>query len=76
MFFKKCESFDGLYVDTDGKRYDISATRRTRDPQGINCGYTEFATMEDAIKAWGLTASDPPLPSPPTLIDDENTVDV
>ncbi len=75
MFYRRSECWDGEYVDAAGRRYTISGARRMRNARGTNVGYTEFASLEEALEAWGLTASPPPAPEMPS-IDDENVVDV
>lgn len=54
MFYAKILDPEGLYVDSDGKRFCISAARRVRSPQGVNVGCEEFATLEEALEAWNL----------------------
>lgn len=41
-------------MDADGVRFSISSARRVRSPQGVNVGYEEFPSLEDALEAWGL----------------------
>lgn len=75
MFYRRSEDQAGEYVDAAGRRYSISGARRMRNAMGTNVGYTEFASLEEALEAWGLTVSPPPAPEMPS-IDDENVVDV
>lgn len=44
-------------MDADGVRFSISSARRVRSPQGVNVGYEEFPSLEDALAAWGLRES-------------------
>lgn len=37
-----------------GLRWDVCAARRVRDAKGVNVGYVEFPSLEDALAAWGL----------------------
>ncbi len=53
-YYAKFKSPDGEYVDSTGVRYDVSAVRRVRNHQGVNVGYEEFATLEEALEAWNL----------------------
>ena len=54
MFFAKFECTDGAYVDAQGARYDVVSVRRVRNRSGVNVGYEEFPSLEDALAAWGL----------------------
>ena len=56
MFFAKFECTDGAYVDAQGARYDVVSVRRVRNRSGVNVGYEEFPSLEDALAAWGLVA--------------------
>lgn len=56
MFYAKILDPEGLYVDSDGKRFCISAARRVRSPQGVNAGFVEFPSLEVALEHWGLVA--------------------
>lgn len=57
MYYKKTMMHDGLYVDADGVRWDVLAARRVRDAKGVNVGYEEFSSLDDALEAWGLRDS-------------------
>ena len=46
---------NGDYIAEDNTRYVVSSARRVRNPHGINIGYEEFPSLEDALKAWNLT---------------------
>lgn len=60
--FARFESADGAYVDAAGMRFAVSEVRRVRSAAGVNVGYEEFPTLEDALEAWGLTlANEKPL---------------
>lgn len=65
-FYAKFPAADGAYVDADNIRYDLSVVRRVRDPQGVNVGYTEFPSLEAALKHWQLTPFVEPEPSTET----------
>lgn len=54
MYFLKMKDAGGEYIASDGTRYSIVMVRRIRTAQGINAGYEEFASLEDALTAWGL----------------------
>ena len=55
MFYAKFTDQEGCYMDADGVRFSISSARRVRSPQGVNVGYEEFPSLDDALGAWGLT---------------------
>lgn len=55
MFYKLEKDLQGEYVGPDGQRYAVLVARRVRSPYGVNVGYAEFASLEAALDAWGLT---------------------
>lgn len=56
MYFKKTLDASGDFVDADGLRWSVSMARRVRSAAGVNVGYVPFASLEDALAAWGLSA--------------------
>ena len=54
MYYKKTMMHDGPYADAAGKRWDVCEARRVRDAKGVNVGYEEFPSLDDALAAWGL----------------------
>ena len=54
MYFKLVPGESGDYVGMDGTRYSVLAARRVRSAEGVNAGYEAFASLEDALKAWGV----------------------
>ena len=52
--FKKSEDPMGDYVNLDGTRYSIVIARRIRSTDGVNVGYREFSSLQDALLAWKL----------------------
>lgn len=56
MYFKKWPDPMGDYVDAEGKRFSLALARRVRSAAGVNVGYVPFASLEDALAAWGLSA--------------------
>lgn len=54
MYYKRIMMLDGPYVDAAGQRWDVCAAFRVRDAKGVNVGYEEFPSQEDALAAWGL----------------------
>ena len=54
MYYKRIMMLDGPYVDAAGQRWDVCAAFRVRDAKGVNVGYEEFPSLEDALAAWGL----------------------
>lgn len=55
MVYKKVQNEEGNYVDTQHTRWDILEAHEAWTPQGINVGWDEFANLEDAAAAYGLT---------------------
>ena len=55
MVYKKIESEFGPYQDSDGLLYEIFEAINVMTPQGKNVGWDEFANIEDASQAYGLT---------------------
>lgn len=47
---------NGDYIAEDNTRFTVSTARRVRSADGINVGYEQFASLADALAAWGLTA--------------------
>ena len=64
--FARFESADGAYVDAAGVRFAVSEVRRVRNAAGVNVGYEAFASLQDALEAWGLRVSPAELLSTPT----------
>lgn len=56
MFFRKDMDASGGFVDADGLRWSVSMARRVRSAAGVNVGYVPFASLEEALAAWGLSA--------------------
>ena len=54
MLYKKIEDEAGEYVDAQGCRFTVQSARRVRTAEGVNVGYVDFPSMEDALAAWGL----------------------
>lgn len=54
MVYAKFNDAQGDYVNEQGERFVVVAARRVRNVQGVNEGYTEFGSLEDALNAWGL----------------------
>lgn len=76
MFFRKYKSYDGSYIDQDGIRYDVCATKRQRGDSGINVGYTEFPDLKTALEAWGLSLAPEPPPEPPAAAPETEDTDI
>lgn len=49
------DSPQGAYVRRDGTRCDLLCVGNIRTPQGLNVGWTPFATLADCLAAWELT---------------------
>ena len=56
MFFRKDMDASGGFVDADRLRWSVSMARRVRSAAGVNVGYVPFASLEEALAAWGLSA--------------------
>lgn len=56
MKIKKILDSDGEWMDADGQRYSLLVVRRLRNAAGVNVGYEDFDSLEDALAEWGLTA--------------------
>lgn len=54
MFYKLILDEYGDYVLPDGRRCCVAAARRMRNRQGMNVGYEEFPSLEEAVRAWNL----------------------
>lgn len=54
MIFRKTPCKDGEYITDDGKRWTVECCRRIRTSEGVNVGWTEFPSLDDALEAWGL----------------------
>lgn len=54
MKIKKILDSDGVWMGADGQRYSLLVVRRMRDVKGVNVGYVEFPSLDDALAAWGL----------------------
>lgn len=79
MVFKKTQQNDGEYIDQNGVRYSLEASRRRRSSNGINVGFTEFPDAETALEFWGLTLAPPPEleeSTPATELENPDIIDV
>ena len=54
MKIKKIPDSDGVWQDADGQRCSLLVVRRLRDARGVNEGFADFDSLEDALAAWGL----------------------
>lgn len=58
MWYKKEQIENGEFVDNEGNTYTVNECYRIIAPDGrknAELGYTEFETLKDCLKAWGLT---------------------
>ena len=60
MVYKKVQNEEGNYIDVQQVRWDILEAHEAWTPQGKNVGWDEFANLEAAADAYGLTYD--PLP--------------
>lgn len=54
MKIKKILDSDGVWMGADGQRYSLLVVRRMRDARGVNEGFEDFDSLDDALEAWGL----------------------
>ena len=54
MYFRRQPDPQGGFIAVDNTRFDILMARRVRSADGINVGYEQFASLADALEAWGL----------------------
>jgi len=55
MFYKKVQSEEGDYKDKENVRFAVLKAHEVFTPQGKNVGWDEFADLETAVSAYGLT---------------------
>lgn len=55
MYFRKMLDKVGDFVDSEGRRYALSVTRRIRSSAGVNVGYEPFDSLQAALAAWHLS---------------------
>lgn len=54
MGFKQFDDPSGDWIDAEGKRVIVVNGNAAYTPEGLNTWWTEFATMEECEKDWGL----------------------
>lgn len=57
MWYKTVEHKEGRYTDKSGKTYILVQCHKAMDKDGRKnkeLGLTEFETLEDCLKEWGL----------------------
>lgn len=57
MYFRKQPDPQGGFIAADNTRFTVFTARRVRSADGINVGYEQFASLADALAAWGLRDS-------------------
>lgn len=58
MWYYKEQNASGDFVDAQGVKYTLVECYRIIAPDGrrnAELGYTEFGSMEECLKIWGLT---------------------
>ena len=55
MVYKKFQNEEGNYIDAEQARWDILEAHEAWTPEGLNVGWDEFANLEAAVDAYGLT---------------------
>ena len=61
VYARRWEDAEGDYVDADGTRWSVRYGNTVLENWVTNerLGYDEFASIEDALEAWGLTVWEP-----------------
>ena len=54
MVFKQFDDPSGDWIDTEGKRVILVSGNAAYTPDGLNAGWTEFESVEECEKEWGL----------------------
>ena len=54
MVYKPIESEHGAYKNDEGMLFDILEAINVMTPQGKNVGWSEYASIEEAAKAFEL----------------------
>ena len=54
MKIKRIQTDDGEWRDENGQRWALVVVRRLRNAAGVNVGFEEFESVEEALVAWGL----------------------
>lgn len=70
MYYRLSEYTNGDYVGADGKRYHLSECNIALTPNGVNYGYSEFASKDECLAAWNITYD--PLPAPVRSAEDSS----
>lgn len=60
MVYKKIKNEQGDYKDNQNIRWDVLEAHEAHTPEGLNVGWDEFASMEEALQEYGLVCD--PLP--------------
>ena len=55
MVYKKIQNDYGDYKDKKNVRYDVLEAHEAYTPEGKNVGWDEYADLETALAAYGLT---------------------
>lgn len=54
MVYKKNQNEQGNYIDAQQVRWDILEAHEAWTPQGMNVGWDEFGSLEEARQSYGL----------------------
>lgn len=54
MVYKKIQNPEGNYIDVQQTRWDILEVHEAWTPQGLNVGWDEYESLEQATQAYGL----------------------
>lgn len=54
MLYRKIMDANGDFQSQEGTRYSVCSARRVRNSDGVNVGYEEFSSLEEALEAWNL----------------------
>ena len=55
MVYKKFANAEGQYIDAQQARWDILEAHEAYTPEGLNVGWDEFESLEEAASYYGLT---------------------
>lgn len=60
MVYKAVECEEGCYRNNEGILFDILEATNVMTPQGLNVGWSEYTSIEEAANDFGLIYVGPP----------------